>query len=515
MGAHPISSSLVSVIALTLCVGCASEDLSVLNPAIAVCRGADGAACGDNFELGALAVGRTHEQTLYIRNVGAGYLDVRDVSFMDASGEVLEYPASLVTGESGELIFSLDIVPDIQRFDMLINSNDPTHPQLVIELMYDGVQSDLVACPVDDGTIQENACEPSLSLALNNVRRAEAHEVSIAIANQGTASYFLDHVALEKDESVTGEWVSLTSTAGGEMPAGRTYILTFRYTPQDGSGDSLTLKFFEEDHSEATVVVTLEADSMENEPPVALPTLYDTTTEQHTFLMGTELWFDGLGSFDPEGDELIYSWSVLSAPAGSIATFSHPHAALSAITLDERGAYTLELMVQDSIGQQDSAVVEVVARSQYALEIQATWPTGMGDVDLHMMPMGDPLFGASDCHFQNGTAEWGDPESVSDNPFLMYDTQGVNFADESVVLEEPANGIYGIYVHYFEAHSASAIPVSVSVWGEDGATLLGENTAALAQPCDTVWIGSISWPSGVFQPGDPASFEHCFQGGNP
>ena len=97
MGAHPISSSLVSVIAIALCLGCASEDLSVLNPAIAVCRGADGAACGDNFELGALAVGRTHEQTLYIRNIGAGYLDIRGVSLMDTSGEVLDYPVSLVT----------------------------------------------------------------------------------------------------------------------------------------------------------------------------------------------------------------------------------------------------------------------------------------------------------------------------------------------------------------------------------------------------------------------------------
>jgi hypothetical protein len=515
MGAHPISSSLVSVIAIALCLGCASEDLSVLNPAIAVCRGADGAACGDNFELGALAVGRTHEQTLYIRNVGAGYLDIRGVSLMDTSGEVLDYPVSLVTGESGALTFALDVVPEIQRFQMLVESNDPITPQLVIEFLYDGVQSDLVACPVDDGVVQEDACLPNLSLVLDDVRRAEGRDVSVAISNQGTASYFLENVLLETLESVSGEWTSLTSTAGGEMPAGRTYILTFRYRPQDASSDSLTLKLFQEDHNDPTVVVSIDASSVENEPPVALPTVYDAAPDVQSFLMGTEIWLDGLSSFDPEGDELIYSWSVLDAPAGSVAALSHPESAMSAITLDERGSYTLELMVEDSIGQHGTAMVEVVARSQYALEIQATWPNGMGDIDLHMMPMGDPLFGESDCHFQNGTAEWGDPAETMDNPFLMYDTQGIHSSDESVVLEQPAHGIYGIYVHYFEAHTASAIPVTVSVWGEDGTTLLGENTAALAEPCDTVWIGSISWPSGVFQPGDPASFEHCFQGGNP
>ena len=277
----------------------------------------------------------------------------------------------------------------------------------------------------------------------------------------------------------------------------------------------MILKFHQEDHADPTVVVSLEGTSFANEPPVALAGLYETDSGVNSFLMGTEIWLDGSASFDPEGDVLTYSWNLVHAPPGSVAALSHPASALSSITLDERGTYTLELVVQDSLGQSSTSSVEVVARSQYALEVQATWPTGMGDVDLHMVPMGDPLFGTSDCHFQNGTAEWGDPEQTQDNPYLMYDTQGVHLSDESVVLEQPANGTYGIYVHYFEAYSESAIPVTVSVWGEDGSALLGENAAALAQPCDTVWIGSISWPSGHFEPGDPASFENCFPGGQP
>jgi hypothetical protein len=513
MGAHPISYSMAWMLVLVIAAGCASEDLTTLNPSIAVCRGADGAACGDSFELGALAVGRIHEQTLYIRNVGAGYLDVKSVVLVDAIGEIQAYPPSLVTGESGELGFELDISPGMKNFHMLIESNDRMTPELRVDFTYDGVQSELVACPVEDGVIQDELCEAQLSVLLGSVRRAEGREVSIAIANQGTASFYLDTVEMNFGESVAGEWTSLTSTSSGEMPAGRVYVLTFRYLPADNIGDTLTLKLYEEDHAQPTVVVNLEAGSLLNDPPVALATLHDLEQDSQTFLMGTEVWLDGLASFDPEGDALIYSWNLLSTPSGSVASFSHPQSSLSALTLDERGSYEVELRVEDSLGQHGTATLSLVARSEFALEVQATWPLGMGDIDLHMVPVGDALFGPTDCHFQNGTAQWGDASSTADNPFLMYDTQGLDFGDESIVVEEPSQGLYAIYVHYFEAYNTSAVPVTVSVWGEDGEALLGQNNAALAQPCDTVWVGTISWPSGFFEAGDPASFSHCLSGG--
>jgi len=514
MGAHPISGSLVWMLALVVFAGCASEDLTTLNPSVAVCRGPDGAACGVSFELGALAVGRTHEQTLYIRNVGAGYLDIRAISLMDAPGQILEYPESLVTGESGRLQFEVAVTSGMQSFQMLIESNDPTTPQLVVEFTYDGVQSDLVACPVTDGTILDTLCSSQLSVVLGDVRRAEAREVSVAIMNRGTASFYLANVEMDFTQSVQGEWTSLTSTAVGEMPADRVYLLTFRYQPEDAVGDSLHLNLYEEDHAEPTVVVDLEAASFANEPPVAIASVYESADELHTVLMGTEVWLDGLASFDPEGDELIYTWNLLNAPLGSVASFSHSTSALTAITLDERGPYELQLVVQDSLGQQSATTLHIDARSEFALEVQASWPIGMGDVDLHMVPVGDPLFGSTDCHFQNGTADWGVQGETLDDPYLMYDTQGIDFSDESVVLEEPANGLYNIYVHYFEAHSSSAIPVTISIWGEDGETLLGESTAALAQPCDTVLVGTLSWPSGLFEVGEPASFTYCFPGGD-
>ncbi|MBT6175670.1 MAG: hypothetical protein HOI23_00385 [Deltaproteobacteria bacterium] len=513
MGAHPISYSMAWMLVLVIAAGCASEDLTRLNPSIAVCRGADGAACGDSFELGALAVGRNHEQTLYIRNLGAGYLDVKNVALVDTSGEVLESPQSLVNGESGAMVFELEVAAGMQSFSMLIESNDPLTPELRIEFTYDGVQSELVACPVENGVIQDDLCQPELSVLLGEVRRAEGRDVSIAIANQGTASFHLDHVELDFNESVAGEWTSLTSTSSGEMPAERVYLLTFRYQPADEIADTLTFRLYEEDLPEPRVVVHLEAASLVNEPPLALATLHDVEQESHAFLMGTEIWLDGLASFDPEGDVLSYQWTLTSSPTGSIASLSHPGAALSSITLDERGSYEVELRVEDSLGQHSTATLVLDARSEFALEIQATWPLGMGDIDLHMVPLGDALFGPTDCHFQNGTAEWGDASSTVDNPFLMYDTQGLDYGDESVVLEEPPQGIYAIYVHYFEAYNASAVPVTVSVWGEDGETLLGQNNAALAQPCDTVLVGTISWPSGYFEAGDPASFAHCLSGG--
>ena len=245
MGAHPISYSMAWMLVLVIAAGCASEDLTRLHPSIAVCRGADGAACGDSFELGALAVGRNHEQTLYIRNAGAGYLDLKGVALVNASGAVLDYPESLVTGESGALVFELEVSPGMSDFHMLIESNDPLTPELRVDFTYDGVQSELVACPVEDGVIQDELCQPELSVLLGDVRRAEGRDVSIAIANRGTASFHLDAVEIDFDQSVAGEWTSLTSTSTGEMPAERVYVLTFRYLPADEIGDTLTLKLYE------------------------------------------------------------------------------------------------------------------------------------------------------------------------------------------------------------------------------------------------------------------------------
>ncbi len=59
---------------------------------------------------------------------------------------------------------------------------------------------------------------------------------------------------------------------------------------------------------------------------------------------------DGFGSYDPDGDELTYEWSLLSAPKNSVtsdASFDDTAQANPTFTWDQDGDYTFQLQVFD------------------------------------------------------------------------------------------------------------------------------------------------------------------------
>ncbi|MDP2304862.1 MAG: hypothetical protein Q8P18_02420 [Pseudomonadota bacterium] len=58
---------------------------------------------------------------------------------------------------------------------------------------------------------------------------------------------------------------------------------------------------------------------------------------------------DGYGSYDPEGADLSYAWSLLTAPSGSTASFAESEEALAnpVFHWDMVGTYTFELRVND------------------------------------------------------------------------------------------------------------------------------------------------------------------------
>jgi hypothetical protein len=67
-------------------------------------------------------------------------------------------------------------------------------------------------------------------------------------------------------------------------------------------------------------------------------------------LNGTEtirMTLDGSASFDPDGDELTFSWSILSAPAGSTVSIVGENGATASLTPDREGVYLVELEVSD------------------------------------------------------------------------------------------------------------------------------------------------------------------------
>ncbi len=75
---------------------------------------------------------------------------------------------------------------------------------------------------------------------------------------------------------------------------------------------------------------------------------------------------NGSASFDPDGNPLIYAWTLASAPTGSAAVLSNPTAALSSFKPDLPGTYTAQLVVSDAYGVSTPAIVTITAQSSFA-----------------------------------------------------------------------------------------------------------------------------------------------------
>ena len=78
-----------------------------------------------------------------------------------------------------------------------------------------------------------------------------------------------------------------------------------------------------------------------------------------TVFVGTTVHLDGSQSSDVDGDALLFVWSVSRSPSGSRATLSDPTVVNPTILVDKPGAYTLQLIVNDGIGNSAPATVTI------------------------------------------------------------------------------------------------------------------------------------------------------------
>ena len=74
---------------------------------------------------------------------------------------------------------------------------------------------------------------------------------------------------------------------------------------------------------------------------------------------GTSITLNGSASFDPNGDPLTYSWTLLTKPAGSAAVLANPTSVSPTFTVDLAGDYEVQLIVNDGTVSSvpDSAII--------------------------------------------------------------------------------------------------------------------------------------------------------------
>jgi hypothetical protein len=114
-----------------------------------------------------------------------------------------------------------------------------------------------------------------------------------------------------------------------------------------------------------------------NQPPEA-----DAGADQ-TVVVGQTVTLDGSASSDPDGDELVYTWT-LATPTSSSAALSDVTVANPSFCTDEAGTYVASLTVDDGLAS-DTDEVEVEALDPNAAldilmdDVEALGPDGTGD----------------------------------------------------------------------------------------------------------------------------------------
>ncbi len=293
--------------------------------------------------------------------------------------------------------------------------------------------------------------------------------------------------------------------------------------------------------------------ALPNRPPVAQALVDsgdDNTADQRLgyVISGGIAAFDGSQSADPDDsrvDLLTFVWSfdsipedssfwttnedgeavpdasVITVPEDDPETEEVNEAAYPTFEPDALGTYRVQLVVIDDDGAESLpsiAVIQAVPPSDLSIHLE--WSDTRADLDLHLIGPDGTYFGEGDCFSWEPNPDWGDSALATDNPQLDSDADGEGSGPyrEIIELEEPVEGDYDVWVHYYSDHSAelggTPVPataeVEVRVFDEliDGSSLESDPISAGA-----VWkVGVLSWPERSFAPLNQYS-DHTTEGG--
>ncbi len=194
----------------------------------------------------------------------------------------------------------------------------------------------LLRLVVNDGAV--NSAPDTVTVSTSNTR-------PVARAGADQTARVGDVVTLDASGSSDADQDELTfSWAFLSRPAGSTAALTAPATVRpsftvDVAG-AYIVQLVVNDGALASLPDTVTVSTI-NSAPVA-----NAGPDQHV-QVGTVATLDGSGSSDPDSDELTFSWSLTSRPAGSAATLINPASVTPFFTLDRTGEYVIQLVVHD------------------------------------------------------------------------------------------------------------------------------------------------------------------------
>jgi hypothetical protein len=504
-----VRRAIVLPLAALALAACEEEQILAADPEIHLCPSEDTPTVGCDLplDLGERAIRTTHPITIVVANRGRAPLSVDEVA-VDVDWITVELePVLLNNGASLELIAEVD-PPELGAHTATITvaSDDPLRPEASIELRLEGVpkpEPKIEVCL--DGSCGSGVASHEVDVGV--VRRTQRVAREVIVRNVGEVDLEITDVVIDEQSSSDGEFSVEGSTRAGALAPGGEALLLVSYAPADAVADALVVTFHSNDPTAPELELTVRGASDDNLPPVAVAGEIDTGATAFTAVVGDTVAVDSAGSSDPEGDPLRFEWTLVG-PEGSEAVFADPAAGRALFVPDFAGVYTASLIVRDTLGQPSAAAsAEIDVSPQAALRVRLRWTTG-GDVDLHLVPTGDPLFGATDCYFDQPQPDLGVAADSADDPELRFDDEAPPGA-EDVDFVFPADGTYQLYAHYFDAAGSGPADASVSIITFDQSPPTYDATVQLDGDCALWFVGEVTFPGGIFTTGSTTPSVQC------
>ncbi len=232
-----------------------------------------------------------------------------------------------------------------------------------------------------------------------------------------------------------------------------------------------------------------------------------------------EALLDSSLSYDPDDEvaELQYLWWVGEHPEDAVFSLPDVESPAPAFSAETLGLYEIGLLVIDADGLESTnpAATQVEIVGWENLEVRLSWDIPNVDLDLHLVrPGGSYYSDVDDCFFGNPLPDWGIEGESTDDPYLDADSEASG-GPETITLERPEEGVYEIYVHYFNERDASYIYAtpSLEIWAE------GQQLVSVVGPklynSGKVWsAGTLDWSTLTWTPSKDVT-THTALGGPP
>ena len=477
------------------------------------------------LDVGVVRTRFAHSPTVTIGNRGSGALSIisLEISPSDSPFVVGTAPTSVAPLGAEPITFALELAsPGVVSGELVIASDDPDTPRLVVPLRGEGGVASLAVSPnpVTFGVVNEG----------------QGAARTVTVTNDGLDDLIVNDIALVDD---VGFIVDVSQVGGlpRRLVPNESALLALSLQPTaglivDGADLRDTLRVTTS-VGETDVVVTATV----NLAPTAIA--FEQATRRDVVKAGVNeiVLIDGSETSDPEGDAFTFSWSVAERPPSSSAPVLGQGQPVVRFSPDVIGRYVVRLRATDVHGAFAEDDVEIIPRD---LAVVLTWEPafdapcrafteaqcasfsaaerrqrccGQSDLDLHLTAPGGSLgdYGTCpagcppehcaeatdehvdtcrqeglDCGFANRRPEWGAAGRADDPSLDIDDVAGDG--PEIITLNNPADGSYRVVVHYCQDRIGEASLATVSIF-DQGVLLQQTSPQAIAE--GQAWLAAI------------------------